>query len=403
MRAIVKVKDGINWVGAVDWSVRDFHGYLTQKGTTYNAFLVMDEKIALFDTVKKSFKGDLLHNIYKVIDPKKIDYLIVNHVEPDHSGALPEMIEVIKPEKVFCSARGKKALIDHYHREDWPYEVVGTGAEISLGKRKVMFIETRMLHWPDSMFSYLKEDALLISSDAFGQHWATSERFNDEVDASELMFHAAKYYANILLPYSPLVQKLVRDVQKMDLKIDMIAPDHGLIWRDSPMQIIAAYDRWSQQTPKPKALIVYDTMWHSTETMAKAISDGLIESGVSTKVMDLAVDHRSDVITELLDAKAIILGSSTLNNNMLPRMADMLCYMKGLRPANKIGAAFGSYGWSGEAVKLMNSALEDMKIKVLDPGIQLQYVPDHAGLGKCVELGRKIADAVKEESYSGAH
>ena len=399
----MKVKDGINWVGAVDWSVRDFHGYLTQKGTTYNAFLVMDEKIALFDTVKKSFKGDLLHNIYKVIDPKKIDYLIVNHVEPDHSGALPEMIEVIKPEKVFCSARGKKALIDHYHREDWPYEVVGTGAEISLGKRKVMFIETRMLHWPDSMFSYLKEDALLISSDAFGQHWATSERFNDEVDASELMFHAAKYYANILLPYSPLVQKLVRDVQKMDLKIDMIAPDHGLIWRDSPMQIVAAYDRWSQQTPKPKALIVYDTMWHSTETMAKAISDGLIESGVSTKVMDLAVDHRSDVITELLDAKAIILGSSTLNNNMLPRMADMLCYMKGLRPANKIGAAFGSYGWSGEAVKLMNSALEDMKIKVLDPGIQLQYVPDHAGLGKCVELGRKIADAVKKESYSGAH
>lgn len=399
----MKVKDGINWVGAVDWSVRDFHGYLTQKGTTYNAFLVMDEKIALFDTVKKSFKGDLLHNIYKVIDPKKIDYLIVNHVEPDHSGALPEMIEVIKPEKVFCSARGKKALIDHYHREDWPYEVVGTGAEISLGKRKVMFIETRMLHWPDSMFSYLKEDALLISSDAFGQHWATSERFNDEVDASELMFHAAKYYANILLPYSPLVQKLVRDVQKMDLKIDMIAPDHGLIWRDSPMQIVAAYDRWSQQTPKPKALIVYDTMWHSTETMAKAISDGLIEGGVSTKVMDLAVDHRSDVITELLDAKAIILGSSTLNNNMLPRMADMLCYMKGLRPANKIGAAFGSYGWSGEAVKLMNSALEDMKIKVLDPGIQLQYVPDHAGLGKCVELGRKIADAVKEESYSGAH
>ncbi len=403
MRAIVKVKDSINWVGAVDWSVRDFHGYLTQKGTTYNAFLVMDEKIALFDTVKKSFKGDLLHNIYKVIDPQKIDYLIVNHVEPDHSGALPEMMEVIKPEKVFCSARGKKALIDHYHREDWPYEVVGTGAEISLGRRKVMFIETRMLHWPDSMFSYLKEDALLISSDAFGQHWATSERFNDEVDASELMFHAAKYFANILLPYSPLVHKLVRDVQKMDLKIDMIAPDHGLMWRDNPMQIVAAYDRWSQQTPKHKALIVYDTMWHSTETMAKAISDGLIESGVSTKVMDLAVDHRSDVITELLDAKAIILGSSTLNNNMLPRMADMLCYMKGLRPANKIGAAFGSYGWSGEAVKLMTRALEDMKIKVLDPGIQLQYVPDHAGLGKCVELGRKIADAVTKESHSGGH
>lgn len=398
MRAIVEVKSGINWVGAVDWSVRDFHGYLTQKGTSYNAFLVFDDKTTLFDTVKKQFKGDLLHNIYKLIDPSKIDYLVVNHVEPDHSGALPEMMDVIRPEKLFCSARGKKALLDHYHREDWPYEVVGTGDEISLGKRTVMFIETRMLHWPDSMFSYLKEDALLISSDAFGQHWATSERFNDEVSPSELMFHGAKYYANILLPYSPLVQRLIQDVQKLDLKIDMIAPDHGLIWRDNPMQIVAAYDEWSKQVPKKKALIVYDTMWHSTEVMAKAISDGLIESGVSTRMMDLSVDHRSDVITELLDAKAVVLGSSTLNNNMLPRMADMLCYMKGLRPTNKIGAAFGSYGWSGEAVKSITAVLEEMKIEVIDPGIRLLYVPSHDGLKKCVELGRKIADAIKRDA-----
>lgn len=398
MRAIVEVKNGINWVGAVDWSVRDFHGYLTQKGTSYNAFLVFDDKITLFDTVKKQFKGDLLHNIYKVVDPSKIDYLVVNHVEPDHSGALPEMMDIIKPEKLFCSARGKKALIDHYHKEDWPYEVVGTGDEISLGKRTVMFIETRMLHWPDSMFSYIKEDALLISSDAFGHHWATSERFNDEVSASELMFHCAKYFANILLPYSPLIQRLIRDVQKLDLKIDMIAPDHGLIWRDNPMQIVAAYDEWSKQVSKKKALIVYDTMWHSTEVMAKAISDGLIEGGVSTRLMDLSVDHRSDVITELLDAKAVVLGSSTLNNSMLPRMADMLCYMRGLRPTNKIGAAFGSYGWSGEAVKSMTVALEEMKIQVIDPGIRLLYVPNHDGLKKCVELGRKIADAIKRDT-----
>lgn len=397
MRTIVELKNGINWVGAVDWSVRDFHGYLTQKGTTYNAFLILDEKVTLFDTVKKPFKGDLLHNIYKVIDPSKIDYLVVNHVEPDHSGALPEMMEVIKPEKLFCSSRGKKALIDHYHREDWPYEVVGTGDEVRLGKRSVTFIETRMIHWPDSMFSYIKEDALLISSDGFGQHWATSERFNDEVDASELMSHSAKYYANILLLYSPLIQKLLQEVRKLDLKIDMIAPDHGLIWRENPMQIVEAYDRWSKQIARRKALIVYDTMWHSTEYMAKAISDGLIESGVSTKVMNLAVDHRSDVITELMEAKAVVLGSSTLNNQMLPRMADMLCYMKGLKPANKIGAAFGSYGWSGEAVKLITGALEEMKVEVVDPGIRLQYAPDHEGLRKCVELGRKIADRIKSE------
>jgi flavorubredoxin len=396
LRTIVEVKKGIHWVGAVDWTVRDFHGYSTEKGTTYNAYLILDEKVTLFDTVKKPFKMDMLHNIYKVIDPAKIDYLVVNHVEPDHSGSLPEIMEVVKPEKVFCSARGKKALLDHYHKEDWPYEVVETGQEISLGKRTVKFIETRMVHWPDSMFSYIKEDNLLISSDAFGQHWATSERFNDEVDAPELMAHATKYFANILMPYSQLIQKLIADVQKMDLKIDVIAPDHGLIWRNNPSQIIAAYAAWSQQTPKRKALVIYDTMWQSTETMAKAIADGLIEGGVSTQMMDLKANHRSDVMTQLLDAKAVILGSSTLNNNMLPRMADMVCYMKGLRPANKIGAAFGSFGWSGESVKLLTKALEEMKVTLAHPGVSLQYMPDHEGLKKCVEMGKEIAKAVKE-------
>jgi flavorubredoxin len=245
------------------------------------------------------------------------------------------------------------------------------------------------------MFSYIKEDNLLISSDAFGQHWATSERFNDQVDGAELMAHAAKYYANILLPYSPLIQKLLGDVQKLGLKIDMIAPDHGLIWRDNPLQIVQAYDTWSKQVTKEKALVIYDTMWHSTEMMAKAVADGLIENGISTLMLDLSVNHRSDVITELLDAKAVILGSSTLNNGMLPRMADMTCYMKGLRPANKIGAAFGSFGWSGEAVRLLNKILEEMKVNVVHPGVTLQYVPDHEGLKKCVELGRDVAKAIK--------
>lgn len=397
MRTLVEVKKGINWVGAVDWTMRDFHGYSTQRGTTYNSFLIIDEKITLFDTVKKPFKSDLLHNIRKVVEPTKIDYLVVNHVEPDHSGSIPEIVDAIKPEKIFCSPKGKQALLAHYHRDDWPYEVVGTGQEISLGSRTVQFIETRMLHWPDSMVSYIKEDALLISSDAFGQHWATSERFNDEVDSSELMAHAEKYYANILLPYSPLIQKLISNVQKMDLKIDMIAPDHGLIWRDNPQQIVAAYDRWSKQIPKQKALIIYDTMWHSTEMMARAIADGLIEKGISTRLMDLSVDHRSDVITQLLDSKAVVIGSATLNNGMLPRMADMLCYMKGLRPAGKIGVAFGSYGWSGEAVKLITKSLEEMKIKAVSPGIGLQFVPNHEGLRKCVELGRELASAIKDD------
>ncbi|MBU1716374.1 MAG: flavodoxin domain-containing protein, partial [Proteobacteria bacterium] len=328
-----EIKKNIHWVGAVDWNIRDFHGYSVYKGTTYNAFLIMDEKIALVDTVKKTSYSDLLHHIHQLTDPEKIDYLIVNHVEMDHSGCIPEIIELIKPEKVFCSAMGKKTLLSHFHREDWPLEVVKSGQTISLGKKTVHFLETPMLHWPDSMFSYIPEDRLLISSDAFGQHWATSERFDDQVDNAELMAHATKYFANILLLFSPLIQKLLAKVQELNLDIDMIAPDHGLIWRKSPGQIIEAYDKWSRQEASAKAVIIYDSMWHSTTKMAKAILNGLVKEGISTKLMNLKVNHRSDIMTEVLGAKAVIFGSPTLNNGILPSLADIMTYMKGLKPS----------------------------------------------------------------------
>ena len=393
----VEVGKNIHWVGALDWNVRDFHGYTTHKGTTYNAYLVQDEKIALFDTVKEPFKDDLLQNICQVLGSPKIDYLIVNHVEPDHSSSLPALMDVVKPEKIFCTSMGKNTLLEHYHREDWPYEVVKNGQTIRLGRKTVRFIETRMLHWPDSMFSYLEEDRLLISSDAFGQHWCTSERFDHEVDQAELMKHAAKYYANILLLYSPLVKKLIEAVSKMGLEISTIAPDHGLIWKDHPSKIIEAYDAWSDQKPKQKALIIYDTMWHSTEKMARAIAQGLIGEKISVQLLDLKVNHRSDVMTEVLDAGALIFGSSTLNNGMLPSMADMLHYVRGLRPQNKMGAAFGSYGWSGEAVSLVNQAMEEMKIRVVDPGIKIKHFPTQKDLEICEELGGKIGKALKEK------
>ena len=393
----IEILKDVHWVGAIDWNIRDFHGYSIYRGTTYNAFLVMDEKVTLFDTVKQGFRSELLHHIRRIIDPTTIDYLVVNHAEMDHSGLVPEVVELVKPEKIFCSERGRKALLAHFHREDWPYEVVKTGDTISLGKRTVRFIETRMLHWPDSMFSYIPEDRLLISSDAFGQHVATTERFDDEIDLSMLLRHAAKYYANIILPFSNLVQKLLSLVKEMDLEVDMIAPDHGLIWRRNPGKILECYDEWSQQRSKVKALVIYDTMWHSTERMAKAIVDGLVQEGVSVRMFDLATNHRSDIITEVLDAGALVIGSPTLNNGMLPRMADFLHYMKGLRPANKIGAAFGSYGWSGEAVRLINAIMEEMKFTVIDPGIKVQYVPVHDDLKRCAELGRKVAKVLKEE------
>lgn len=394
--ATTEIKKNIHWVGAVDWNIRDFHGYSTEKGTSYNAYLVQDEKIALFDTVKKELKNDLLHHLRQVLgDPSRIDYIIVNHVEMDHSGSLPELIDIIKPEKIFCSPMGKKALLEHFHREDWPLQVVATGDSISLGQRTVQFLETRMLHWPDSMFSYIPEEKLLISSDAFGHHWATSERFDDQVDPHELMLHAAKYYANILMIFSPLVQKLLGQVKEMGLEIDMIAPDHGVIWRTSPQTILEAYDRWSRQETNDKAVIIYDTMWHSTEKMAKAVMDSLLAAGVShVKMLHARKNHRSEILTEVLDARAVILGSPTLNNNIMPAMADVITYMKGLRPKNKIGAAFGSFGWSGEAVKHLHRHMEDMGFAIVHDGIKVKNVPDHEALKECGALGRLIAGAM---------
>jgi flavorubredoxin len=292
---------------------------------------------------------------------------------------------------------GKKALIQHFHRPDLPYEVVKTGDSLTTGKKTLQFIETRMLHWPDSMFTYIPQDKLLISSDAFGQHWATSGRFDDEVPTDELMYHAAKYYANILLLYSPLVQKLLAKVKELNLDIDMIAPDHGLIWRKDPLKIIEAYDRWSRQEARRKAIVVYDTMWHSTEKMAKAISDGLIDEGIETVLMSLKVNHRSDVMTELLDSKGLVVGSPTINNGLFPTVADILTYMKGLKPTGKIGFAFGSYGWSGEAAMIISQYLAEMKVEqIIDQPLRIQYVPGHDDLKRCYDMGRKLGERIKE-------
>jgi flavorubredoxin len=391
---------GIYWVGAIDWDVRDFHGYSTYRGTTYNAFLIVDKKVTLFDTVKRSHLSELLDNIGAIIDPAKIDYLVVNHVEMDHSGSLPAMMDIIKPEKLFCSPMGQKAILEHFHREDWPYEVVKSGTEVSLGKRTIQFLETRMLHWPDSMFSYIKEDGILFSSDAFGQHYATSERFDDEVDISEVMQESGKYYANILYLFAPLIRKLLTSVKEMNLDIKMIAPDHGVIWRTHQNKILEAYDKWSRNESDKKVLVIYDSMWHSTEKMAHAIAAGLKESDVSIRLINLKVHHRSDVMTQVLNARAVVVGSSTLNNGLLPRMAGFLMYMRGLKPTNKLGAAFGSFGWSGEAVGLINTALEEMKIDVIEDGLRLKYVPDDRKLEECKEMGRRIGKRVIESFNS---
>jgi flavorubredoxin len=396
--AVVQIKDNVYWVGAIDWNDHDFHGYSTApKGTTYNAYLVIDDKITLFDTVKEEFKMDLYHQIRSLVKLEDIDYIVANHMEPDHSGALPWIMEQAKPEKLFCSKMGKKALLELFHDETWPYEVVGTGDSISLGKKTVTFLETRMVHWPDSMFSYIPEDKLLISQDAFGQNLATVERFDDEVDIDALMDEASFYYANIVLPYSPQVRKVFDNLGKSGWEIDMIAPDHGIIWRSHVDKILQAYDRYSRQVTGNKAVIVYDTMWHSTEKMAKAIGEGLNDEGVSYRLMHLKAYHHSQVMGELADATAVICGSPTHNNSILPLVADFLTYMKGLRPMNRVGSAFGSYGWSGESVKHLTELMESAKIEMVGEGIRVRNRPTHEDLASCRELGRSVAKAIKEK------
>ena len=389
----IEIAKGIYNVGVVDWNIRDFHGYSTNAGTTYNAFLIIDEKIVLIDTVKKEFDDQMLDNISQIVDPKKIDIVISNHTEMDHSGGLPRVMHRIGEDKpLYCSKMGLKNLSRHFPQK-WNYHAVENGEGLSLGKRTLTFLETRMLHWPDSMFTYLKEDKILFSSDGFGQHYAGPEKFDDEI-CDAIMPHAKKYFANILLLYSTKVLKLVETVTELGLEFKMICPDHGIIWRKDPGKIIEAYVKWSKQEPEKKALVVYDTMWHSTEAMAESIAEGIAEEGVEVKPMHLRKWNRSDIMTEVIDAKAIIVGSPTLNNQLFPTVADMLTYMKGLKPKNKIGVAFGSYGWSGESVKLINKELEAMKFDIIDPGIKIQYVPDKKGKDACFELGRKIGKAI---------
>jgi len=356
---------------------------------------VLAEKVTLIDTVKRPFKDEMLSRIGSVIDPKRIDYIISNHAEMDHSGCLPEVTDIVRPEKVFASSQGVKALREHFHLSEEAVTPVKDGETLSLGDVTLTFIETRMLHWPDSMFTYLADERLLFSQDAFGMHLASVERFADEIDESVLEFEAAKYFVNILLPYSPLILKLLEKVRASGLQIDVIAPDHGPIFRENIDWILQRYAQWALQKPTRKAVVVYDTMWQSTEKMARAICEGLAAGGAAAKLMPLKGSHRSDVATEILDAGALLVGSPTINNTIFPTVADVLTYLKGLRPRNLIGAAFGSYGWSGESVGQINAILKEMKVELVSEGVKVRYVPDDAALQQCRDLGILVAEKLQ--------
>ncbi len=393
------IKDGVYWVGAVDYSCRDFHGYSrSPQGTTYNAYLVTDEKNTLFDTVKAGALDLMLQRIREIMDPSAIDYLVVQHVELDHSGCLPDLVALCKPEKIFCSPMGLKSMQAHFDTEGWPIEVKKTGDTLSLGKRTVHFLEARMLHWPDSMFSYIPEDKLLITNDAFGQNIACSERFADEIDR-EVLEHAMKeYYHNIVQPYAPQVIKVLDQAAALNLDVDMVAPDHGLIFRGKEAAAFAlgTYRRYATPAWKKRAIITYDTMWHSTEKMASAIGDGLYDAGIPYHLLPLKANHHSAVITALADAGAVFVGSPTHNNGIMPGVADLLTYMKGLRPQMKMGAAFGSFGWSGESARAIHEWLEKMGFEMPVEPLTCQYVPKQTTLDQCYRMGKSVGEALAE-------
>ena len=392
---VTVLTEGVYWVGVVDWALRRFHGHelSTHRGSSYNSYLIVDEKIVLVDTVWGPFQEQLIENIREVIDPAKIDIVVANHAEVDHSGGLPAVMRQAPKATVVVSQRGKESIEGHYH-QPWNFKAVKTGEKIGIGKHDLVFIEAPMLHWPDSMFTYLTGKNILMPNDAFGQHYATAFRFNDQVNQEELYEEAIKYYANILTPFSSMVSKKITEVLSLNLPVDMIAPSHGVIWRKDPLQIAKKYQEWSSQKPEKSAVIIYDTMWEGTRRMAEAIGQGIAGEGVQYKLFHTGVSDRNDVVTEIFKAKAVVVGSPTFNQGVLPTIRPILEDLRGLKFENKIGAAFGSYGWSGESVSTIEEYLNRCKIPAVAEGVKAKWQPRESDLIKCKELGQKVARAI---------
>jgi len=393
-----EIKKDIYWTGKVDWEIRKFHGdeYSTHRGTTYNSYLVRDKKTALIDTVWSPFGAEFVENLEKSFSLKKIDYVIAQHAEIDHSGSLAELMENIPDTPVYCTNNGVKSLKGHFHK-DWNFVPVKTGDRLSLGKKELTFIEAPMLHWPDSMFSYLSGENILFSNDAFGQHLATEMLYNDLVDQAELFQECIKYYSNILTPFSPLVEKKIDEFKSLNVPVDMICPSHGVIWRENPLEIVGKYLDWARNYKENQVTIVYDTMWNGTKSMAEAIAKGLksADDKAVVKLFNIARSDKNDVVTEVFKSKVLLLGSPTINRGILSAVAGFLEEIRGLKFKEKKAAAFGTYGWSGESVDMISRGLEGAGFELLDNGIKSTWNPDETSLKECSEFGKEIASKTK--------
>lgn len=393
-----KVTDRVTWVGKIDWMLKKFHGeeYSTHKGSSYNSYLIQDKKTVLIDTVWQPFAKEFVTELKKVIDLDKIDYIVANHGEIDHSGALPELMRHIPNTPIYCTANGVRSLKGHYH-EDWNFVTVKTGDVLDLGDSKLTFVEARMLHWPDTMFTYMSGDNILFSNDGFGQHYATDPLYNDLADPDELFHECIKYYANILTPFSTFVTKKIEEVLSFNLPLNMICPSHGVIWRDNPVQIVEKYLEWADNYQENQVTIIYDSMWNGTRRMAEYIGEGIREADkdVSIKIFNTGIKDKNDILTEVFKSKAILVGAPTINKGITYAATGILEMIKGLSFKNKKAAAFGTYGWSGESPKIINEELEKAGFEIVSEPIKELWNPNEEALLRCKKFGKEFAEKIK--------
>lgn len=394
----VEIKPDIYWVGVIDWAIRDFHGYVTPNGTTYNNYLILDEQVTLLDTVKRDFSETAIGNIRCLVDPATIRNVVINHIENDHVSSLGDIMSLAPGATIFITNKGRKGLDRFFDTSKWDIRIAKTGDTLNIGKRTLLFLETPMLHWPDSMMTYVKEDKLLISQDAFGQHYASAARFDDEFitccSASELEEAVKDYYANILMPFGALIKKKIEEIRKLDLQIDMIAPDHGIIWKRDPSKIVNMYLDMADGKADKRVVIIYDTMWHSTEMMTVPIIQGIKDEGVDVRVIKLRATPTSMAVKELWNARGCLVGSPTLNGSVFPSIAEFLTYLRGLKPKNRMAGAFGSYGWGGGAVRDIYEEFKRMGLETMEPGMETLYKPSSEDLKLCYKFGREFANRV---------
>lgn len=396
----VELEKNFYWVGAIDWSVRDFHGYETPRGTTYNNYLIMDEEVTLIDAVKYDFSHITIKHIRNIVDPAKIKHVVINHIENDHVTAIDEIMALTPDAVIHITERGKKGLDRFFDTSRWKFRLVKTGDTLKIGKNTLVFIETPMLHWPDSMMTWCPESGILFSQDGFGQHLASASRFDDEFDKSVsaviLDDAVVDYYANILMPFGQLILDAVSNLGKLGINPRIIAPDHGVIWRADPQRVLGSYVDMASGKTDLRALIVYDTMWQSTERMSIPISEGIREEGVDCRILKLRATPMNVIIKEFWKARGTLFGTPTLNNIMYPTVAECLTHLRGLRPKNRMVGAFGSYGWGGGAVKESYEIFAKMGLEAFDPGLQIIYKPSSEDEEKCFKFGKDFAAKLKE-------